>query len=426
MPSSAPPSHRIIDAVTLPILANLSRARSLMAAEGIDGLIAALPINVYYLSSYWGLLMSAERFDAAYFAVLPAREDQPASLVLPSMELRRLVSAGGSWMPETFIYTRPAGEFDPVAVEGLPYGGWPIAPAAQLTALEQAWVTATQAQAGRVSGTAQGGLVRALTASGLDKGRWVSDDPRVGPWLQQAGLDRMDCRTDAGYFNRVRAIKTPAELALMRSAARINEAAMREAAAAFREGAVWSDIETVYHTAMAAAGGQGSYLICGAGGPPAGHIRRNEPMFLDALGTYRQYHGDYGRCVVLGEAGPAMRRRHRALCAGWDAVQGLLRPGTRFSEIADTAIAAIRAGGLPEFVYATPHLLGLEHTDDAKPAGVQQGMTDDVVLEPGMVLNVDMPFTEIGWGSVHIEDTVVITSNGFEALTSPDLDIIEV
>ena len=107
-------------------------------------------------------------------------------------------------------------------------------------------------------------------------------------------------------------------------------------------------------------------------------------------------------------------------------MQPLLKPGTRYSELADIAVDTIRRNGLPEFVYATPHSVGLEHTDDPKPAGSQQGMTADVVLEPGMVLNVDMPFTEIGWGSVHIEDTVHITADGYEALTSADFDIIEV
>ena len=397
-----------------------------MEAGNIDGIVAALPINVYYLSGYWGLLMSAERFDAAFFAVLPARDDQPAALVLPSMELRRLVSADGTWMPETFIYTSPDGEFDQIAVDGLPYGGWPVRPGAELTPLEREWVDETQQHSGRVAGNAIGALVRAIQAAGLERGKLVSDDPRVGDWLRQGGIENVECRVDAGLFNNIRAVKTRTELELMREAARINESSARQAAAAFREGATWREIEIAYFTAMAAAGGAGSYLICGAGGPPTRRIRRNEPMFLDALGTYEHYHGDFGRCVVLGEPSELMKQRHRALCAGWEAVQPLLKPGTRYSDLASAAVNAVRHNGLPEFVYATPHSLGLEHTDDPKGAGVQQGMTSDVVLEAGMVLNVDMPFTEIGWGSVHIEDTVHITADGYEALTTSDIDIIEV
>ncbi|MGI9238644.1 MAG: M24 family metallopeptidase [Woeseiaceae bacterium] len=405
-------------------LINLPRAHDIMAAEGVDGLIAAVPINVYYLSSYWGLLMSAERFDAAFFAVLPAADQQPAALILPSMELRRLITGGGTWMPETFIYTSPDGEQDQIAVRGLPYGGWPVRAGVSLTELEREWIEATEAQVGRIAGNAIGALSRAVRNAGLEKAKIVADDVRVGAWLHHAGFDKLVCRTDPGLFNRIRAVKTPDELGLMRKAAAINESAMRQAATTFRDGATWAEVETAFAVAMASQGGSASYLMCGAGGPPSGRIRRDEPMFLDALGTYKHYHGDFGRCVVLGEPGAMMQQRHKALCAGWDNVQPLLKPGTRYSELADTAVDAIRRCGLPEFVYATPHGLGLEHTDDPKPAGVQQGMSSDVVLEKGMVLNIDMPFTEIGWGSVHIEDTVHITNDGFEALTSDDFDII--
>ncbi len=408
------------------LLVNLPRARELMRREKVDGLIAALPINVYYLSGYWGLLMSAERFDAAFFAVLPADENEAPALVLPSMELRRLVSSGGTWMDETFIYTSPDGEFDQIAVDGMPYGGWPVQPGAALTPLEQEWIAATNKQVGRIGGNAQGALIRAVKAAGLAGKSLVSDDARVTDWLRQGGLENTSCRTNAGMFNTIRAVKTPAELAIMREAATINERALRDAASAFEQGAVWEQIEIAYNASMAAVGAKGSYVICGAGGPAAGHIRKHEPMFLDALGTYRQYHGDFGRCVVVGEASALMRQRHQALCAGWEALHDLLKPGTRYSELANTAVDAIRRSGLPEFVYATPHSLGLEHTDDPKPAGSQQGMSADVVLEAGMVINVDMPFTEIGWGSVHIEDTVHITATGYESLTSDDFDIIEV
>lgn len=397
-----------------------------MAREQIDGLVARVPINVYYLGGYWGLLMSAERFDASFFAVLPASEKQPAALVLPSMELRRLVAEGGSWMPETFIFTRPDDELDQIAVDGLPYAGWPIRQDAELTSLEKRGISATRAQAGRISGNARGALARAVRAAGLERARVVSDDVRVAGWLDSAGLTRVRCRDDANVFNRIRLVKTEAELALMRKAATINEAAAREAAAAFREGADWRDIESVYAAAMAAAGGRASYLMCGAGGPRNGRLQRGEPMFVDALGTYAQYHGDFGRCVVIGEADRRTRRRHAALVAGWHAAAELLRPGVRYSELAEAVVTAARTAGLPEFVYATPHALGLEHTDDPKTVGGQQGVTTDTLLEEGMVLNIDMPFTEIGWGSVHLEDTVRITADGFESLTSDDLEIIEV
>ena len=196
-----------------------------MAREQIDGLIARVPINVYYLSGYWGLLMSAERFDASFFAVLPASEKQPAALVLPSMELRRLVVQGGTWIPETFIFTRPHDEQDQIAVDGLPYTGWPIRQDAEITNLEQRGIDATRAQADRISGNARGALARAVRAAGLERASVVSDDVRVAGWLESAGLTQVTCRDDANVFNRIRLVKTEAELTLMRRAASINEAA---------------------------------------------------------------------------------------------------------------------------------------------------------------------------------------------------------
>ncbi|KPJ80450.1 MAG: hypothetical protein AMJ58_08475 [Gammaproteobacteria bacterium SG8_30] len=407
------------------ILANLPRARQVMERRGLDGLVAELPINVYYLSGYWGMLMSAERFDAAFLAVLPRREDLPAVLVMPTMELRRLASEGGTWMPEIVAYSSPLDdETEGLQSDGKPYDGWPVRPGAELTERERAWMAIVRRHRDRVAANARGALVRALRLAGLDSGRLGTDDLRIEGWARAGGLGGVSCAVDANVFNEIRRVKTPAELELLRAAAHVNEASLRAAADALVEGASWEEVERSYFVAMAERGGQGSYFICGAGGLPAGRVRRGEPMMLDALGTYRHYHGDFGRCAVVGEPPREMRTRHAALLAGWEAIQPLLRPGPRYSEIAGTAVESIRKAGFPEFVYATPHGVGLEHTDDPKPPGRLPGAQWDTVLEPGMVLNVDLPFTEIGWGSVHIEDTVHITADGFETLTSPDFGIL--
>ena len=47
----------------------------------------------------------------------------------------------------------------------------------------------------------------------------------------------------------------------------------------------------------------------------------------------------------------------------------------------------------------------------------------DQVLAENMVINVDLPHTEIGWGSVHMEDTVRITADGCERLGVADFSL---
>ena len=41
-----------------------------------------------------------------------------------------------------------------------------------------------------------------------------------------------------------------------------------------------------------------------------------------------------------------------------------------------------------------------------------------------MVVNVDMPYHEYAWGSMHLEDTLVITANGSRAITSEKTEIV--
>ena len=182
----------------------------------------------------------------------------------------------------------------------------------------------------------------------------------------------------------------------------------------------WKELENVYMISMAGQGGRGVYLNCGVGELPGGHIRRDEPVMFDALGQFEHYHGDFGRCAVLGEPTTEHRQRHRAICTGWEVAQEYLKPGIRYSELSAAVGKAVRREGFSGFRYPVVHSLGLEHTDDPKPAGVQPQDKPDQVLQKDMVVNVDMPHTEIGWGSVHMEDTVVITNNGCQRLASAD------
>jgi len=402
------------------MLLNLDRARDILERERLDGFIAQLPINVYYLSDYWGLFNTAGGYDASYMAVLP-KDEHRAALIVPALELRRIETMG-TWMPNLFGYSSPlAGEMlDDGTARGVDYRGWLARADAALGDLERRWVDIVARHGSDMSADAFWALTRAVKAAGMGTGRIATDEPRMAGWLAACGLEKLTCEYRSDLFNEIRLVKTPAELDIMKAAARYNETALLEAADAMTEGATWQEIESIYMMSMARQGGRGVYLTCGVGGLPTGRVQRGEPVLFDALGQYAHYHGDFGRCAVVGEPSAEHRQRHRAICKGWDATQELLKPGTWYSELSAAVGNVVRREGFDEFRNPIVHSLGLEHTDDPKLPGVQPQDKPDQVLRKNMVVNVDMPHTEIGWGSVHMEDTVVITDDGCERLSTAD------
>ena len=79
----------------------------------------------------------------------------------------------------------------------------------------------------------------------------------------------------------------------------INERSLLSAIDFMFEGARWDEIENHYMSEMAKQGGRGVYLLCGVCDLPNEVCRKNEPIMFDALGQYRRYHGDFGRCAFL-------------------------------------------------------------------------------------------------------------------------------
>ena len=405
------------------MLLNRSRATEIMARENIDAMVAALPINFYYLSDYWGLFNTAGGYDGAYMALLPKHEDAEPALIVPALELRRVVTKG-TWIQSVQGFSTPADELAADGVlQGVPYTGWLPREGADLSELEQSWVNIVAEKGHQVAANAFWALARAIREAGLESARIATDEPRLQGWLAACGLNDIRCEYRVDLFNETRLVKTPDEIALLKTAARINENALLAAADSMCVGATWQEIESVYMTEMAKQGGRGVYLMCGVGELPNREIRQGEPVLFDALGQYEHYHGDFGRCVVVGEPTAEHRQRHQAICAGWEAAQAWLKPGVRYSDVSSAVGKVIRQAGFSGFRDPIVHSLGLEHTDDPKPPGVQPQDKPDQTLLEGMVVNVDMPHTELGWGSVHMEDTVMITADGCERLASADFGL---
>ncbi len=400
------------------MLLNRDRAYQIMDQRGLDGLIAQLPINVYYLTNYWSDVMAAG-FDATCFAVLPRRESAPAALIIMALQTRHLVSTD-TWVPNIVTYTgEPEAADQATAGGGARYAGWPTRADVPLSALAEQWVISVERWCSSTSPNAMAAVVRAVGDAELTSGVLGVDDERLLGWLPAAGLTEARVIYAREAFNEIRLVKTEQELALLRTAATCNQNAVVAAMDAVHLGATWDELKAVYMQAMARQGGRGVYLACGVGGLPNREITRGEPVMFDGLGTYQQYHGDFGRSLIVGEPSAELDARVKALQVGWEATREAIRPGISYGELARTAQAAVKAAGFRgDFRRPVPHALGLEHTDDPRSILLPVGAKPDRVLEENMVLNVDMPHTEIGWGSIHLEDTVRVTRDGCEALTA--------
>jgi Xaa-Pro dipeptidase len=408
------------------MLLNRTRAEEVMERHSLIGLVAREHINIYYLTDYWDTQADG-RWPYLVYGVLPRDTAQPAGLVLPTVKLERL-SVWPTWVPNIIAFSDYSGReqhgataFDPTCEEppAARWAGWPVREGATLSPLEQTWVDLSTAHADRLAATAAWGLKRALVDAGLTKGRVGTDDPRILGWLHEMGLPDVEAVDATNIFREIRMVKSEEEIGILEQAARINEAAAMAAGAAAIEGATWPEIETVYHIEMSRRGARNGHIISSLGGLPHGKVVLGEPLLIDALGEYRNYFGDFGRTVIVGEPDALLLRRSAAMWAGFERACEIIRPGLKRSTLIAEVIAAVQKAGFEDFFYVSPHSLGLEHTDHPIPMGpTVHGDWNDYALEAGMVINVDMPFFEWGWGTMHLEDTVVVTNDGFRPLTS--------
>jgi len=404
----------------MPQLLNRPRAIEIMAREKLDGLAALMNHNVYYLSGYFGILMRTN-FDQHSAAVLAADERQPRGLVTAAFDCRNIINANPP-VENIVSYTdEPATPDRATSAGGAIYGGWGTRPDAALSPRQARWVQETARLTETTTQSCVHGLIKAIKDAGLEKARIGVDDERLLAWLPELGLTKATLVPAEGVFKEIRMVKTAPEIDLLRRAAKINEAALLKARAALREGVTWEELERLYMVEMAAHDARGVYLECGNGGLQSGKVAKHEPVMFDALGTYRGYHGDFGRSAVVGSPGPDIEARLTALEAGWRAAYETIRPGARYSTVAAAVFDAVKKSGfVGQFRPPVVHALGLQHTDDPAGRFDPPGKKPDRVIEADMVLNVDLPHIEIGWGAIHIEDTVRVTKDGCEALTSMD------
>ena len=231
---------------------------------------------------------------------------------------------------------------------------------------------------------------------------------------------------------RMRMVKSPAEIARIRAACELGvgllRVARRSTVAGRSESQVAGQLELAARDAGAdqmafttiIAGGKRSALphgrASGALIPPRGFVVCDFGVILSG------YCSDMTRTLHVGRPSAEARRVYDAVREAQLAALEAVRPGNTVGEVDAAARKLLHKRGLGKyFTHSTGHGLGLEIHEAPRVAA---GQTE--VLRPGMVITVEPGVYLPGRFGVRIEDTVLVTEKGYEILTQCPKELLSV
>ena len=239
--------------------------------------------------------------------------------------------------------------------------------------------------------------------------------------LTSAGVTMYDA---TGLANWCRAVKSEAEIAFMRKAARISEAVIAGMSTRVAPGVAKNEvIADAYRDAIRGVGGDwGDYpaivpLVPSGADAAAPHLtwngdtfRTGEATTIEIAGCYRRYHAPLCRSIFLGTPPDEMKRAEAALLEGLEVGLDVARAGNQARDVAAALNRALTRVGI-ERTARCGYPIGLSYPPDWGERTISFRDTDSTVLEPNMTFHFMPGLWMDGWG-LSITESIRITENG--------------
>ena len=224
-----------------------------------------------------------------------------------------------------------------------------------------------------------------------------------------------------GLFQKIRSIKTSAEIEILTEAATCTERAILQTLQEARPGHTEKELADQLSLRILRAGATSQWRILATGvntavnHPYAGSKRLTpgEVMRIDTGGTFQGYQSDVARTAFVGTCSERQETVYRYLRETQEATINAARPGARACDVFNTFKEALRERGLTPTSQAVGHGLGVGlHEFPILHAA------ETAFIEPGMVLNVEPAVKDAQGHLYHIEDLVLVTNHEPRTLTN--------
>lgn len=381
----------------------LAKVRRAMAERKIDLLFVTSPPNITYLTGY----------DSIWYrrttpTGLVIRADQDKTLFIDSESHADLVKSGtGRFDDAVFVARR---KFEPAVdtiVDTLKERGW-----LKGTAAVERWSLAPH------------GIV--LTA--------------IEKRMEAAGAKTVD---GSWLVDRVKMVKSPAEIACMRKAQAIADAAMEAVQGAMKPGMTEIDIQGLAHYVMSQHGGEEPAIRTAVRSGPRGAVHHVPPsrrklrsgdiVWVDFSGSYHRYHADLARIFSFGEPDRRWTDLYEKASKSIEIVLREVKPGDPMTKLHEVANAYIDSVGLRKYAWLVGgYDMGIAIPPDWVGHTFHSGLGFEAVdFEVGMTTNYENVFDIVmedwpgGKGGSYI-DMLLMTPSGLEILSRLDRRMIVV
>jgi Xaa-Pro dipeptidase len=234
-----------------------------------------------------------------------------------------------------------------------------------------------------------------------------------------------------------RAIKSPAEIAYVREAARLADLAFERAVEKAGPGVFEGDVLAGLQGAIYEGGGDppGNEVIIGSGPRAllvryAAGMRHMDPvdqLNLEWAGVFRRYHAAMMRTLIVGEASDYQKRAFAVVREGMEAMTEALSPGRPIGEVDDAHRRVLDAAGFEQHRLAA---VGYSQGTTFQPNWMDWPMLfsgNSVPAEPGNVFFLHCIVVDSDRGvAMSLGRTCLVTDDGREVLSKQPLDMVVV
>lgn len=251
--------------------------------------------------------------------------------------------------------------------------------------------------------------------------------------LRELLPERIELVAVDGVVETMRQVKEPGEVARIREACRLADAALEETLADGLAGRSEREVALALEVAMRRHGAERPsfepIVAAGAHGalpharPRDTQIRRGELVVIDWGALLDGYCSDCTRTVAVGAADEEAEKVYRLVLEAQLAGLAAVRAGADCREVDGAARRIIGGGGYGErFGHGLGHGVGLEVHEDPRLSQTYDGR-----LEAGNVVSVEPGVYLPGRVGVRIEDLVVVSDTGADILTrvSKELTVVD-